>query len=218
MPRVKEGYFEAKKESILEVAEKVCAEKPLYKITMKDIIKASGLSPGAMYASFANIDELIIALINRLGINADCQDVIARIMQDEDTPEGKIDALAGYFVELVNLIVASYGKILFELGSVYIDARRRSSVEQGMADLQVFNHVLAALMGVIDENIDNGYFKPLFPKESIYAVVFSFFDGLVRDLTLVKCYRLPAPASVTFEEKDIPRAMASAIVHLLNPV
>lgn len=216
MPKVKEGYFEEKRDFILDAAEQTCREKSLFKMTMKDIIKASGLSPGAVYASFSNIDEVIIALINRLSIKVDYQSVVAQIMQEGSTPEGKIEALVSYFIELVHLAVTSYGKILFELGSIYIDAQRRSVIEAGMIDLQFFNHVLVALMDVIEKNIDNGYFKPLFSKENIYAVVFSFFDGFVRDLTLVKCYQLPAPGGVTFEERDVSKVMASSIIHLLN--
>lgn len=215
MPKVKDGYFEAKKEAILDAAEKVCRQKPLYKITMKDIIKASGLSPGAMYDSFSGIDELIVALINRLSIKTDYQSRLQEILLGS-APEEKITALVFYLVELVHLTVSSYGKILFELSTVYIDEERRKKIEKGMGDLQIFGQVVAALMQVIEENIDNGYFKPLYPKENVYAILFSFTDGLIRNMTLVNCYQIGSPGAVTFKEKQIPEAMASSIIHLLN--
>lgn len=217
MPKVKEGYFEAKKDSILEATEKICMEKPLYKITMKDIIKETGLSPGSIYSSFSNIDEVIVALINRLSANVDFVSTTDEIVQSQNTPEEKIKALISYFIELIHTTVLSYGKIFFELGTVYVDTERRETVTKSMNDLQMYNYVLGALINVMEDNIRQGYFKPKYSKESIFAIVFAFIDGLIRDLTLVKCYKLDVPQSVTFEESDLPKALAYSVIHLLDP-
>lgn len=216
MPKVKEGYFENKKNAILDTAEKICMEKPLYKLTMKDIIKETGLSPGAVYASFSDIDEVIVGLINRLSVTVDFMGDTNRILQTENAPEEKIEALFTYFLELIYSTVTSYGKIFHELNTVITDVARRQKIVEGMHEIQMYSYVLNAVTGVMEENIANDYFKPALSKESIYALIFAFFDGLVRDLTLVKCYQLEVPQSVTFEEKDLLKALTSSTIFLLN--
>lgn len=216
LPKVKEEYFENKRNSILDTVEKICKTKPLYKLTMKDIIKETGLSPGAMYASYSNIDEVIVELINRLSVTVDFMSTTNQILEGESVPEDKIEALFNYFLELIYSTIASYGKIFHELNMVIIDTERREKIVKGMREVQMYSYVLNALIGVIEENITNGYFKPSVSKESVYALIFAFFDGFVRDLTLVKCYQLETPQSVTFEEKDLSKALASSAIFLLN--
>ena len=50
MPKVSHDYVIRKKNVILEAALSVCKVKPLYEITMRDIIKASGVSQGVFIA------------------------------------------------------------------------------------------------------------------------------------------------------------------------
>lgn len=216
MPKVNEEYFENKKNAILDTVEEICKTKPLYKLTMKDIIKETGLSPGAVYASFSDIDEVIAVLINRLSVTVDFISATDCILQTKSTPEEKIQDLFAYFIELIHSTITSYGKIFHELNTVITDTERRKKIVDGMHEIQMYGYVLNAIREVIKENIDNGYFLPTLSIESIYALIFAFFDGLVRDLTLVKCYQLEAPQSVTFEEKDLPKALAVSVIFLLN--
>lgn len=216
MPKVKKDYFENKKNAILDTVEEICKTKPLYKLTMKDIIKETGLSPGAVYASFSDIDEVIAALINRLSVTVDFIGATNRIMQTKSTPEEIIQNLFDYIIELIHSTITSYGKVFHELNTVIIDAERGKKITDGLHEIQMYSYLLDAIKGVIEENIANGYFKPTLSIESIYALIFAFFDGLIRDLTLVKCYRLKVPQSITFEEKDLPKALTSSVISLLN--
>lgn len=216
MPKVNEAYFENKKNGILDTVQKILREKPLYKLTMKDIIKESGLSPGAVYDSFSDIDEVIIALVNRLSVTVDFKTSTNHILQTAHTPEEKIEALFSYLLELIHSTVETYGKILHELNTALTDANRRDKVAGGIHEAQMYNYVLEATISLINENIANGYFKPTVSTESIYTLLFAFFDGFVRDLTYVKCYRFEAPMSVTFEDKDLPKALAASVIFLLN--
>ena len=64
MPKVTEEYLTGKRNLILECTNEILIEKPLYQITMRDIIKKAGFSQGAIYRYYANIDEIYIDLIN----------------------------------------------------------------------------------------------------------------------------------------------------------
>ena len=218
LPRVKEGYFEDKKNAILDIAEKICAEKPLYKVTMKDIIKETGLSPGAMYASFSDVDEVILSLISRLSLEVDFTSDVERILKENESPEGKIKELIFFLIELVHVSIDTYGKIFSELSYVAITWTDDKKNKYALSEIQgMYDYVSSSLTKVIEENIVNGYFKPIVSKESIYAMIFAFMDGLVRDLVFVRCYKIEnLPMNVTFEEKDLPTAITSSVIHLLN--
>ena len=220
MPKVKEGYFEDKRNAILDVAEKICMEKPLNKVTMKDIVTAAGLSPGAVYATFADIDELLIALVNRLNIEVDFRNEINNILQADKSPEEKIDALVSYMIELVHASVKSYGKIFSELSYIIASIKgneKREKYKQNVNVTHIYDYIGNALIQLIEENITNGYFKPAVSKESIYVMTYAFIDGLIRDLTFIKCYKFGnPPMGITFEEEDLPKAVADSIIFLLN--
>ena len=217
MPKVKDGYFEDKKNSILDVAEKICINKSLNKLTMKDVITETGLSPGAVYASFSDIDEVIIALINRMGKAVDFVNAVEEILQTGDSPEAVIKSLMDYFINLTHSSVETYGKILSELVYVAVEGDRGEKIIQGINEAQMYSYIRDMLVKVINENIENGYFKPIVSERSIYALILSFMDGLMRDLSLVKSYNIGnIPMGVTFEEKDLSKAITDSIIFLLN--
>jgi AcrR family transcriptional regulator len=216
LPKVSKEYFENKKNAILDAVEVICKTKPLYKLTMKDIVGETGLSFGAVYDSFADIDAVIAALLNRLGASVDFGGDTERILQAQGTPEEKLGALFRYFLEFARATIASYGKINYEMSTVITDERRREKIMEGVHDKQALVHGVDAAIRLIGENIDNGYFKPLLAKESIYAMIFAFFDGVFKGLTLSRCYGVGAPRGVTYEEQDLPEALTASVLALLG--
>ena len=218
MPKVTEEYFEIKKNTILDTAEKICTTKPLYKLTMKAIVTESGLSPGAVYASFSDIDEVIVALINRLSIEVDIVSDIKLILQNRITPEEKVEGLLTYSINLIHNTSITYGKIFCELQTIITDDVRRKKIDNGLREIHTYGYVFNSLILVIEENIANGYFKPITSKESIFSLILVTLDGFIRDFSLSKSYKIEIPYGVTFEEKDLPNAFAASIIFLLNHV
>ena len=219
MPKVKESYFEDKKNTILDAAEKICMKKPLNKVTMKDIVRETKLSPGAVYASFSDIYEVIVALINRLNATVDFKNDVEKILQTANAPEEKIKNLLSYFIQLVYSSVDTYGKILFEstLFMSEIGPEQLGEIAKNIDEIQMYTYIQGVLFQVIDNNISSGYFKPAVSKETIYTLIAIFIDGLTRELTLVKSYKFKdLPMGITFEEKDLPQAITDSIIFLLN--
>ena len=66
MARVSKEYYEIKKREIVDAALKVCEKKTVSSITMQDVINASGLSQGAIYRYYKNIDEILTDLLSRI--------------------------------------------------------------------------------------------------------------------------------------------------------
>jgi AcrR family transcriptional regulator len=77
---------EDRKEQILGAAAKVFARLGFQKARMDDIVRASGLSKGALYWYFASKDELIIALLDQL-FGASISQLEAALKDDGSVPE-----------------------------------------------------------------------------------------------------------------------------------
>ena len=61
MPRVSAQHEQEVRERIVRAATRVFAERGFHRATMQDIVRASGLSVGAIYTYFKSKDELILA-------------------------------------------------------------------------------------------------------------------------------------------------------------
>ncbi|MFL5751726.1 MAG: TetR family transcriptional regulator, partial [Chloroflexota bacterium] len=61
MPRVSAQHEHEVRERIVRAATRVFSERGFHRATMQDIVRASGLSVGAIYTYFKSKDELILA-------------------------------------------------------------------------------------------------------------------------------------------------------------
>lgn len=62
MPKVSVEHQEQRKKQILDAAMECFSSKGFHRTTMKDIVAASGLSPGAIYSYFGGKDDIIDAI------------------------------------------------------------------------------------------------------------------------------------------------------------
>lgn len=115
MPKVSHEYVLEKKNSILKAAIEVCKVKPLYDITMRDIIKASGVSQGGIYRYYSDLDEILIEVINQVNVNADYKHIIDEITDTSNSPTKTIIKLFNFLGEYMKENVSTVGKIQFEL-------------------------------------------------------------------------------------------------------
>src|SRR6478735_4060494 len=61
VPRVSAEHEQEVRERIVRAATRVFSERGFHRATMQDIVRASGLSVGAIYTYFKSKDELILA-------------------------------------------------------------------------------------------------------------------------------------------------------------
>jgi len=62
VPKVSQSYLDARRSQILDAATSCFAREGFHRATMQDIVKESGLSPGAIYNYFASKEEIIEAI------------------------------------------------------------------------------------------------------------------------------------------------------------
>ncbi|MDQ8699836.1 TetR/AcrR family transcriptional regulator [Hyphomicrobium sp. LHD-15] len=65
MPKLTPETQRARRERILDAAERCFANAGFHRCTMQDICKEAGISPGALYVYFASKEELIAGIVER---------------------------------------------------------------------------------------------------------------------------------------------------------
>lgn len=65
MPKVSQEYLDARRSEILDAAIVCFSRDGFHCTTMQDIVRQSGLSPGAIYNYFKSKEEIIAAIANR---------------------------------------------------------------------------------------------------------------------------------------------------------
>ena len=96
MPKVTQEYKEQMRARILEAAVKAAETRPAYELTMRDVIRSTGLSPGAVYSYYRNIDDLWIDFFNSVSRGENAAPDIGR---------GADEPLGGYIDRLMALML-----------------------------------------------------------------------------------------------------------------
>lgn len=189
MPKVNEEYFQIKKDRILDAAFTVCAKKPVYSVTMKDIVKESGLSQGGVYKYYSNIDDVLISLIGRN--KYDFKSTINSIINSNDRPEDIIFNIIKLLKDVYFKTIRSYGKILFEMQAIFFSEPKRLDNSRTKMDSRLnFNYWFGGLFNYIENMVKKSYFKPVIPLNDIYMFMIASVDGIVRHLILTEHYKL----------------------------
>jgi TetR/AcrR family transcriptional regulator, transcriptional repressor of aconitase len=63
MPRLSPARAAARRQQITDAALRCFAERGFHKVTMQDVVRASGLSPGSIYSHFSSKEEIVYAAV-----------------------------------------------------------------------------------------------------------------------------------------------------------
>lgn len=90
MPKVTQAHLDARRQQILEAAQRCFARQGFHRTSMQDICEESGLSPGAVYRYFPGKAQIIAAVC------AQSQEVNAALVQSLQSEGGSwLEALDG---------------------------------------------------------------------------------------------------------------------------
>jgi AcrR family transcriptional regulator len=182
MPKVNEQYFEQKKQEILEAAFRVIQKKPMYQITMMDIISESGLSKGGIYRYYANVDDVLIALLNQDSENSEFPVRLEEIANSGRVPEKVIKEFFNLYKELTFDGVMGTGKIAYGLDNMYVYEPERYEVfAENFVYFKLSWDFLGAYRNYIQQKVEGGYFKPTMELEEIFNFVKIAMYGAIND-------------------------------------
>ena len=188
MPKVNQEYFENKRKIILEAAMRVFQRKPAYSVTMKDIVKESGLSQGGVYKYYSNIDKIVVALLNTSNITVNPKELLNEYMDD---PEKAIFELFDAFRRFFFITAKEFGKMMFELQAFFFNNKERlQTLKDNINKNLILHYWFVELLRFIDKKIDEKYFNPILEPHDIYMQMIVAVSGIGNELILNKYYDL----------------------------
>ncbi len=196
MPKLDEQTQLARRENILDAAERCFARAGFHRTSMQDICREAGISPGALYLYFASKEALIAGLCEREG---------ARLAQNisgmTDVPDfmAAITALAEHycFEEPVRKM-----HLHMQIGAEAVHNPQIAATLRGTSD-----DLMAGFAAMIDRVRAEGRIAPQFDSHTVTRVLAIMGDGLYW-------HRAMDPA---FDPREVFPALMSVIAHLLNP-
>lgn len=217
MPKVTDEYLTDKKNFILECTNEILKEKPLYLITMRDIIKRAGFSQGAIYRYYTNIDEIYIDLINKNTTYNLLEQKIDTLLSSEQSKKAILSeciiAIGEYVEELLKSVG---GRTCFELIVSYAyDAEKKNTVFPKLKFKQSLEYAQSKIVEYLMQNIHQGVLQTTIPVNSIIMFICISIDGItqsvavntIEDITTVnisEMFQTLAKALISFlEEHDI---------------
>lgn len=219
MPKVKDEYLENKRNEILDAAFAVCKRKPAYDVSMTDIVTETGMSQGGVYKYFNNIDLVFAALIDKANLQGNYIEQIDEIMKSGNSPDAILHNLFLVCEQYFSEMLISYNKMLFELSTFFVyNPERRERINKNVTTASTFEYLTQCASEIIKTGAENGYFMPVLPIEDVMAFIVASFDGIIRDVTLSKCYlgKSMAESDVDFNEKNLIHCLYISTMSLLG--
>lgn len=186
MPKVTDEYITDKRNLILECTNEILKEKPLYLITMRDIIKKAGFSQGVIYRYYMNLDEIYVDFINKHTTYNILEQRIDALLSSEQAEKIILAecfiAMGEYIEELLKSVV---GKTFFELMVLYAyDLEKRAVIFPKLKFKQSLEYTQQKIVKYILCNVEKGVFYPQIPISSIVLFVSCFIDGLAQSVAI----------------------------------
>lgn len=219
MPKVKNEYLENKRNQILDAAFAVCKRKPAYDITMTDIVSEIGMSQGGVYKYFNNIDLVLAGLIDKANLQGNYMEQIDEIMESGNASDVILHNLFLISEQYFSDMLISYNKILFELSTFFAyNLERKERINKNVTTPSTFGYLTQCALNVIITGVERGDFVPVLPVKDIMAFIIASFDGIIRDVTLSKCYagnNIPE-SGVVFHEKNLIHCLYISTMTMLG--
>lgn len=218
MPKVPEGYEQRKRESILDAAEVLCESKPAYEITMRDVIRQTKLSPGSVYRHFSDIDDVLISLMNRIDGKFKMWEQIEPVFSSDESVPQVLFAVFAQLGAYLRDSLAGGGKISFELNTKMVtDLEFFQKVQERSTEVNDYALLMQRSMEYLAQKVGDATLKPLIPLEDIFSFAVVSMDGIVRDLILTRCYKLPAEApGLSLDEMKLTHTLARSLLLMLG--
>lgn len=182
MPKVTDEYLTDKRNYILQCTHEMLQEKPLYLITMRDIIKKAGFSHGIIYHYYSNLDEIYVDYINKNTVDSSLKQNIDTLLISERTEKEILSdciiAMGKYIEELLKSVG---GRTCFELIVFYAyDFEKRATIFPKLKFKQDLEYAQSKIVEYILSNVEKGAFRPQIPIHSIIMFASNFIDGIAQ--------------------------------------
>ncbi len=137
--------------------------------TMDDIVAKSGLSKGSLYWYFKSKDELFAEAI--MSVFMDVGEGGFALLEQYATATDKLRGMAQMTAEVSKEIEGFFGLFL----EFWVSSSQRE--QAGQLWLGMLVEFKDAMVGIVEEGIENGEFKPVDVEQLVWAIM-SAYDGM----------------------------------------
>ena len=193
MPKVSDEYLRKKKEEIIDAAYRVCVNKPVTSVEMKDVIKETGFSHGAIYRYYSDLDEILHDLVIRINSESRFDDRLDEVFKDAGTKswESVVHEVFG----LLASHIRNLGPDILKL-SIYSDVLAMSDPERaaniagklGSDEQSPMVYFISVLTGFLSGVVKKKKFKPVKTIDEIMQFIIVSYNGIQTGCVLSGCF------------------------------
>ncbi|MFD1415094.1 TetR family transcriptional regulator [Oceanobacillus jeddahense] len=174
MPKVTEAYKEEKKKELIYSARKVFIRKGYVQTSMQDIMDEAGISRGALYSYFDNIDHIFIEVLK--------EDDQKDIPFFEVSDNGLLWPQFKQWLKLQQDFIENiHHSLLQAKAEFFLSSRYRTYKENFPYISQRYNKLARAIAEVLVEGEHKKEFQLQQPADFIAGYIISFINGLMLD-------------------------------------
>lgn len=173
-PKVSEEYKMWRKKELVEIAKRVFIQNGFVRTSMQDIMDKAGISRGALYSYFDNIEDVFLEVLK--------YDDQKNISYFSLPNEGSIWLQLKNWIEKQQLYIEKIGQTLtharaeFFLSSNYVNDKDNFPYIS-----ERYSRIIEVIEEVLIEGTHKGEFSPQQSIRSIAQYIISFIDGLMLD-------------------------------------
>ncbi|AFL99044.1 transcriptional regulator [Desulfitobacterium dehalogenans ATCC 51507] len=173
-PKVSEDYKKERERELIEAAKKVFIEKGFVRTSMQDIMDKAGISRGALYSYFNNINHVFIEVLKY----DDQKDIYYFVTSDESPlwPQ-----LKNWVKEQQIYIEAIDQTLLYAKAEFFLSSKNANNKDNSPYISERYNRTIEAIEEVLNEGMHRGEFRPQQSTRSIARYLLSFINGLMLD-------------------------------------
>jgi AcrR family transcriptional regulator len=174
VPRVSIQHEQEVRERIVRAATRVFSERGFHRATMQDIVRASGLSVGAIYTYFRSKDELILAGCDMI-TDQEMSELARRLAPIEGFRE-RISAAVGFLFDQMEVESWQLGSTRL-LALAWAEADTSPAIREML--LRRRREIHGVTVGLLQEGIARGEFPAWLDIDRTAAGLGALFDGVI---------------------------------------
>lgn len=173
-PRVSEDYKNRKRLELLRAAKQVLMKKGYTRTTMQDIMDEAGVSRGALYAYFDNIEHVYRELLRH-------EDEQELHFFDPDDTSTAWQQLTSWIQKQQKEIEAIERSLLLANSEFFLSIHSQPENESRRYLTDRYQRMAEAIVDFVQTGTARMELQPRLPAESIALYLISFIDGLMLD-------------------------------------
>ena len=172
MPRITPARAAARRRQIMEAALICFARRGFHKTTMQDVVKQSGLSPGAIYCHFAGKHDIIVAVVEERHRREHA--LLRRAASHDSLAAAVAQLVADFIAVLGSAEERAWRRLTIQLWAESLhDRRLAGAVHRGV------DAPRAMLAAVVRKANERGELPKALDPDATARLIIAFFQGLV---------------------------------------